>query len=138
MRIIARFTGTFSKTVYEWAGQPRRIPVGKGGNWFCFPENINGEMEKLFARLAAANYFKGLSEKEFAKAAAHFLAELNAIHPFREGNGRAQLSFLGMLAEQAGHPLNFDKLDPKSILDAIIESFVGSEARLEAQIAGLL
>jgi cell filamentation protein len=29
----------------------------------------------------------------FASRAAHFLYELNAIHAFREGNGRSQLTF---------------------------------------------
>ena len=26
--------------VYEWAGQPRTVRISKGGNPFCFPENI--------------------------------------------------------------------------------------------------
>jgi cell filamentation protein len=33
-------------------------------------------------------------------ALAHFLAELNAIHPFREGNGRTQLTFAVLLGVQ--------------------------------------
>ncbi len=32
-----------------------------------------------------------------------FLAELNAIHAFREGNGRSQLTFFALLADHAGH-----------------------------------
>ena len=124
--------------VYEWAGEPRKIRIGKGGNWFCFPENIDVEMKKLFDSLAEQNNFAGLNQNEFAKRAAHFLAELNAIHPFREGNGRAQLSFLGIVAEQAGHPLDFEKLDPNKILAAIIESFAGNEDNLRRAIAGLI
>jgi cell filamentation protein len=31
-----------------------------------------------------------------------FLGDLNAIHPYREGNGRSQLSFTAMLSEHAG------------------------------------
>jgi len=113
--------------VYDWAGASRKIRIGKGGNWFCFPENIDAEMAKLFASLAMKNNFVDLSKAEFAKRAAHFLAELNAIHPFREGNGRTQLSFLGIIAENAGHPLDFERLDPDKILNAIIESFAGDE-----------
>ena len=52
---------------------------------------------KLFADLKAAHYFEGLPAKDFAERAAHFLAELNAIHVFREGNGRTQLTFFAML-----------------------------------------
>jgi cell filamentation protein len=79
-----------------------------------------------------------LTKAEFAKRLAHFLAELNAIHPFREGNGRTQLSFLGLIAEQAGHPLDFERIEPDKILIAIVESFVGDEARLRQAISDLI
>ncbi|MDB5554994.1 MAG: adenosine monophosphate-protein transferase [Rhizobium sp.] len=124
--------------VYDWAGQARRVRISKGGNPFCFPEYIDSQMEGLFAALANNNYLRGLDAKAFAQGAAHFLAELNAIHPFREGNGRAQLSFLTLLAEEAGHPLDFDRLDPQGLLEATIESFGGDEAGLEKQIAAIL
>jgi cell filamentation protein len=124
--------------VYDWAGEPRKIRIGKGGNWFCFPENIDAEMTKLFASLAGQSNFAGLSRAEFARRAAHFLAELNAIHPFREGNGRTQLSFLGIIAEEAGHPLDFEKLEPDEILGGIIGSFAGDEDSLRRVIADLI
>jgi cell filamentation protein len=124
--------------VYDWAGEPRKIRIGKGGNWFCFPENIDVEMTKLFASLAKQNNLVGLSKTEFAKESAHFLAELNAIHPFREGNGRTQLSFLGIIAEQAGHLLDFEKLESDKILAAIIESFAGGEDNLRRVITDLI
>lgn len=124
--------------VYDWAGEPRKIRIGKGGNWFCFPEHIGAEMTKLFSSLKKQNNFAGLTKAEFAKRLAHFLAELNAIHPFREGNGRTQLSFLGLIAEQAGHPLDFERIEPDKILIAIVESFVGDEARLRHAIADLI
>jgi cell filamentation protein len=44
--------------------------------------------------------------------AAHFPAELNAIHVFREGNGRSQHTFLALLAHHAEHPLKLDRPDP--------------------------
>lgn len=124
--------------VYEWAGKPRSVRISKGGNPFCYPENIDSQMEKLFGWLASKDYLRNLDKKAFAEQAAHFLAELNAIHPFREGNGRTQLSFLTMLAEAAGHPLDLDRLDPQRILDATIESFGGDESGLAEQIDSLL
>jgi cell filamentation protein len=124
--------------VYDWAGEPGKIRIGKGGSWFCFPENIDAEMTKLFASLVRQDSFAGLSKAEFGKRSAHFLAELNAIHPFREGNGRTQLSFLGILAEQAGHPLDFERLKPDEILNAIIESFAGVEDNLCRVITDLI
>jgi cell filamentation protein len=79
-----------------------------------------------------------LSKEEFAAQAAHFLADLNAIHPFRDGNGRAQLTFLALLAEQAGHSLNHDRLDPKRVMDAMIVSFGGEEAPLKDILTDLI
>jgi cell filamentation protein len=124
--------------VYDWAGKPREVRIGKDGNWFCFPEHIDAQMNGLSGRLAKDKYLVGLDAGTFAKKAAHYLAELNAIHPFREGNGRTQLSFLTLLAEQAGHSLDFSKLDPGEMLDATIMSFGGDEAALEKLLLGLL
>jgi cell filamentation protein len=124
--------------VYDWAGKPRTVRISKGGNPFCYPEHIDTQMGQLFGWLETNDYLRRLDKAKFSRQAAHFLAELNAIHPFREGNGRTQLSFLAMLAERAGHPLDLERLDPQGILDATIESFGGDEAALSKQIAALL
>ena len=89
---------------------------------------------------------KGLTSEEHRRAivrshrkeAAHFLAELNAIHAFRDGNGRSQLTFLALLAHQAEHPLNLDRLDPDEMMTAMIASFDGDEDKLDAVIRGLV
>lgn len=128
----------FFQDVYSWAGKPRTVRISKSGSAFCYPENIDREMHRLFEELAEQDYYAGLEADAFAKKAAHFLAELNAIHPFREGNGRTQLSFLALLAEDAGHSLDLERLDPKAILEATIESFDGGEQRLAAVIKNLI
>ena len=105
---------------------------------FCYPEHIDVEMRKLFGGLRDSKYFRGLRPDEFARKAAHFLSELNAIHPFREGNGRAQLALLTLLAERAGHPLTLDNLDPTAMLAAMVTSFSGKEAKLAKLIETLV
>ena len=120
--------------VYEWAGTYRTVRISKDGSAFSYPENIDREMRKLFQWLRAKRYLKGLSREQFAAGAARFLSELNAIHPFREGNGRTQTTFLTLLAEQAGHPLDLTKLDPEEFLAAMIASFKGNDVALERQI----
>jgi cell filamentation protein len=116
--------------VYDWAGKARTVRISKGGNPFCFPENIESQAAKLFEQLKDDNYLENLDPEAFAVRGAHFLSELNAIHAFREGNGRSQLSFFALLADHAGHPLDFDKLDPEAMLCAMIASFDGDEQRL--------
>lgn len=124
--------------VYRWAGRYRVTRISKGGSTFCYPEHIAREMRKLFDALAAHDLLRNLSRGDFAPHAAHFLAELNAIHPFRDGNGRSQLAFMSLLAARAGHPLNLDNLRPKPFLAAMIKSFRGDEGPLAAQFVDLL
>jgi cell filamentation protein len=76
--------------VYRWAGRYRTVRTGKDGNWFCYPEYIPREMERVFGDLRRSAFLAGRTFDDFAVGAADFLAELNAIHPFREGNGRLQ------------------------------------------------
>jgi cell filamentation protein len=126
------------RDVYAWAGKIRTVRIAKGGNAFCYPEHIDREMRRLFAGLARERHLRGLDKATFAKRAAHLLAELNAIHPFREGNGRTQLSFLTLLAERAGHPLDMELLAPEAMLKATIASFAGNEKPLSDLIRGLV
>jgi len=123
--------------VYTWAGRYRTVRTAKDGNWFCFPENIDGQMILLFARLRDHPFHPGVGAEEFIVAAAEFLAELNAIHPFREGNGRSQLSFLHLVALRAGHPLQMELIKQETFLPAMIESFGGRLALLIAELEAL-
>jgi len=124
--------------LYRWSGKIRTIRIAKGDSMFCYPEFVIAEMEHLFAWLESRNFLADLSTDEFAGDAAHFLATLNAIHAFREGNGRTQLSFMAFVAAQAGHPLNMTRLDPGDFLTAMIDSFQGDETHLARQIADLI
>lgn len=114
--------------VYTWA-RYQTVRMTKDESPFCFPENIPGEMRRLFVRLHGANLLRGRTAENFTGEAAGFLAYLNAIDPFREGNGRTQLTFAALLAAQAGHPLKLSRLEPASFLQAMIASFFGDERR---------
>jgi cell filamentation protein len=124
--------------VYDWAGRVRTVRISKGGNPFCFPENIEDQATRLFDDLRAADHLQNLDSHAFSARAAHFLAELNAIHAFREGNGRSQLAFFALLADRAGHPLDLDRLEAEEMLEAMIASFGGDERKLTTVIKGLI
>lgn len=123
--------------VYAWAGRYRTVRTAKGGNWFCFPEHIPQQMNGLFSRLKADNYLAVGSFDRFVEGAAGFLADLNAIHPFREGNGRTQLAFMHLLSVKAGHPLDFARVDPPAFLQAMVVSFGGNNGPLAGALAAL-
>ncbi len=124
--------------VYSWAGKFRTVRLTKGTSAFCYPEHIAREMQRLFSGLRGEHLLQGRLPSEFAAGVAHFLAELNAIHPFREGNGRTQFTFLALLAEHAGHPLDLDRLDAGAALEAMVQSFTGEEQPLRSLIEGLI
>jgi len=124
--------------VYEWAGQYRTVRTSKGGNAFCYPEHIPAQMDVLFRSIRGGEAFAEKNRSEFLEEAARFLGELNAIHPFREGNGRAQLAFLGLIGATFGYPFAFERIDRNAFLQAMIESFFGRFEGLTAEIEKLL
>lgn len=124
--------------IYPWAGRYRTIRISKGNSMFCYPQNIAAEMRRLFSDLRTSRHLRNLTANEFAVGAAGFLAILNAIHPFRDGNGRAQLAFLAMLANRAAHPLDLSRLAPERFLQAMIASFHGRVSGLRIQIRKLI
>jgi len=73
--------------VYAWAGKFRTVRMEQGRDRFCYPENIAREMTALFSDLKHKRHLINLSPKQFAAEAAHFLATLNAIHPFLKATG---------------------------------------------------
>jgi len=124
--------------VYSWAGRIRTVRLSKQGSSFCYPEYIHCQMRRIFDEMADDNYFRDLDSQTFARKAAHFLAELNAIHPFREGNGRTQMVFLLLIADQAGHPLDPERLEPTPTIEAMIASFHSDEQPLANLILDLM
>jgi len=95
-------------------------------------------MSGTFAELKKKRYLRNPPPEIFATLAAHFLAALNAIHPFRDGNGRTQLAFTAMLAAHASHPLALERLEPETFLPAMIRSFQGDERPLADEITTLV
>ena len=120
--------------VYRWAGCYRSVRLNKDGSEFCLPQYIATQVTTLFTELRHHSHLAALAPDAFAEGAATFLANLNAIHPFREGNGRSQVGFLIILARDAGHPLDTTLLDREVWLDAMISSFHGDAAPLAEQI----
>jgi cell filamentation protein len=97
--------------VYGWAGQLRTVSIAKG-SVFCLPQHLESYAAEVFGRLAAADRLRGLARDPFITALAGFLADVNALHPFREGNGRAQRAFFSQLAHDAGHHIAWVRMDP--------------------------
>lgn len=109
--------------VYTWAGQERMVNIGKGSSLFCLVPYITNQMKQRFAILRTENGPRRLTREEFAARAAEHICEINAIHPFRDGNGRTQRAFLERLGTESGHPIALARIDPLAWNNASIDSF---------------
>lgn len=84
--------------IYGWAGKTRTVNISKGSQ-FCLCQFIDDQAIELFQKLERENYL--VDAENIAERLSFYLSELNAIHPFREGNGRAQRMFIEILADRA-------------------------------------
>lgn len=110
--------------IYDWAGEFRTVEISKGIP-FCMCANIQVCLEDLLSKLKSENYLRDIDDKgHMANRLAFYMAELNVIHPFREGNGRVQRKFIEQLAREAGFELEFKDVDSKEMILAGRESMV--------------
>ncbi len=124
--------------VYPWAGELRTVRISKGGDLFALPEHIDPYLRSLFDDLAREGLLRGLQRDRFVERLAHYYAEFNAVHPFREGNGRAKRAFLGQIAKIAGHPIAWARLDAERNVHTARESHRGSDSALREMLLDLL
>ena len=119
--------------IFEWAGQLRTVDISKG-TMFCKCEYIESNANKLFRELKDENNLIGLKMEDMASRLAYYLCEINAIHPFREGNGRTQRLFVKQLAFDAGYYLDFTGISDEEMINASVRGFVLDYSYMESLI----
>lgn len=117
--------------VFFWAGLIRTVSLSKENLLFCQPQSINSESEEVFALISDNDYFRNLVKTDAVSCFAQLLGELNALHPFRDGNGRTQRAFLRQLAATAGWRLDWTQLDEQENIEASIASMNKNYAPFE-------
>jgi cell filamentation protein len=68
---------------------------------------VPAEMTRIFAALKNERYLRGLERDAFAARLAFYYSEMDATHPFREGNSRTLRQFTTDLARVAGYVLDW-------------------------------
>jgi cell filamentation protein len=121
--------------VYEWAGQFRTVNISKDGHLFGIAAFLGPVLQEVLEKLAAENYLLDLDAAAFAERAAYFLGELNAAHPFREGNGRTQREFIREIGIKTGHYIDWRATTPAEMTEASRLSHLRGDA---SQFAKLL
>jgi cell filamentation protein len=120
--------------VYEWAGHTRDEPVKLAdgavasepllrkvdGGAFLDGAAVAQALDQVAKNIQDTNYLRGMAREHFAARAADTMAEINAIHAFREGNGRTQRALMEELAKQAVHSLDFTVVSRERMIQASI------------------
>ena len=108
--------------IYSFAGKNRREQISKADTMFYPPNLIDRELDKVFAKIKEKNMLKETDEEKVFDNLAYVMAELNIIHPFREGNGRSIREFIRLMAKRMGYNLNWGNVDKEELLEASILS----------------
>lgn len=141
--------------IYPWAGQHRTVNISKS-NSFLPASRIDlglAEVKRRLDACAPPATLAALAKRKHAPregepgAAETFaallvapVAELNYVHPFREGNGRMTRAWLDQLAQRAGLRLDPARVNKQDWLTGSIESTVDptNTQRLQTSIADAL
>ena len=115
--------------LYDWAGQDRTVNIAKGGSSFAAVPYLARELDKLFTDARSKEGFRGLPRDEFFDRLGNHINEINAIHPFREGNGRTMRHHAAQLARDAGHPIRIASIDKTAWMEASRHGFLTGDHR---------
>ena len=110
--------------IYEFAGYFRNEDIAKDNFKFARWEYIEDELTRLLEKLKNENYLKDLDKEPLANRLAYYTAELNVLHPFRDGNGRTIREFIRQLAMYNGYYLNYNMVSAEEMLSASIKSVI--------------
>ena len=115
--------------IYVWAGQKRTVEIRKDGKQF-FPITHFDSAFRYINQLISE--FKDIPKSDktlLSEKLAEILDNINFLHPFREGNGRAQREFLRLLAKENGLTLNLNPPDNKSVYERYMKGTIESDVQ---------
>jgi cell filamentation protein len=103
--------------IYEWAGKRRTVEISKENNQF-FPTSYFETAYEYIDKLIA-DFREGdpKDKKKLSNKLAVILDAVNHLHPFREGNGRAQREFIRILALEKRWLLNLNPPDNPDVYE---------------------
>ena len=110
--------------IYPWAGKFSQVNIARSGQFFfAFHEQIPSVLNQTFQGLNTDQHLANGDPAKFANRAAYYLGELNAIHPFRDGNRRTQREFVRQLALHHKYHLNWFQVSRDQMYKASEQSF---------------
>ena len=108
--------------VYPFAGHLRREQISKGDTLFYPPDLIERELRRVFQEIHEREMLRETEVQAQLRNLSHVMAELNIIHPFREGNGRSIRELIRCMALMYGLFINWGNTDRDTLMDAAVAS----------------
>ncbi len=98
--------------LYDFAGKIRTKTIAKGGTLFCLAEHLHSYLKTVEAM--PENTYDEIVDK---------YVEMNAAHPFMEGNGRSTRIWLDLIFKKRMKMcVDWSQIDKRDYLDAMIAS----------------
>lgn len=116
--------------VYDFAGKYRKENITKENFRFSEYYYIEDNIDYVFNKIKI-DELKKLSFDELIKKLSEIMTDLNVLHPFREGNGRATREFVRELLNELGYDIKWFKIDYNDILKASIKAVVDDSEQIE-------
>ena len=102
--------------LYDFAGKIRTKTIAKGNTLFCLAEHLHNYLKTVEA----------MPETTFDEIVEKYV-EMNAAHPFMEGNGRSTRIWLDLIfKKQLKMCVDWSKINKKDYLEAMIASHTDS------------
>jgi cell filamentation protein len=114
--------------VYAWAGQFRTVNISKDGHLFGAASFVEQALADVLHRLSSEKHMQGSNLDTFIDRAGFYLGEINAAHPFREGNGRTQREFIREIGLKAGFAIDWSRITREEMIEASRTSFLAGDS----------
>ena len=103
--------------IYEWAGKRRTVEISKGGKQFFPLSRFDTALSHIDSLIAEYKRLGNGDKEALSRKLAEILDSVNYLHPFRDGNGRAQREFLRLLASEKGWKLSLNPPDNTEVFE---------------------
>lgn len=113
--------------IYIWAGKKRVVEISKDGKQFFPTTYFDNAFRYIDQLIDEYRKIPKNNKRKLAEKLAEILDNVNYLHPFREGNGRAQREFIRLLALEKGLILNLNPPDNISVYERYMKGTVESD-----------